>query len=87
MILAEISNYIRERERASVADIANRFDTDPEVVRQMLAVLLRKQRIHRVPNITACGSNCRQCDPASTELYAWGPGKEAPDEQAACWPL
>ena len=87
MILAEISDYIRERERASVADIANRFDTDPEVVRKMLSVLLRKQRIHSVPSITACGSSCRQCDPSATELYAWGPGEGEPDEQAACWPL
>ena len=37
MILSDIGNYLREREYASVADIANRFDTDPEVVREMLA--------------------------------------------------
>ncbi|MEJ2316634.1 MAG: FeoC-like transcriptional regulator [Gammaproteobacteria bacterium] len=87
MILAEISDYIRERERASVADIANRFDSDPEVVRKMLSVLERKQRIHKVPSITACGSSCRQCDPAATELYAWGPSTGKPEEQAACWPV
>lgn len=86
MILAGISDYIRERQRVSVADIANHFDADPGVVRDMLAVLERKQRIHRVPNVSACGSSCRQCDPAATELFAWGKGPEEPDEQAACWP-
>ncbi len=87
MILAEISDYIRERQRVSVADVANRFDSDPEVVRKMLAVLERKSRVHRIPSVSACGSSCRQCDQAATELYAWGPGKGEPDEQAACWHL
>ena len=41
MILAEISDYIRERQRVSVADVANRFDSAPEVVRTMLDVLER----------------------------------------------
>ena len=57
MILSDIGNYLREREYASVADIANRFDTDPEVVRDMLAVLERKQRIHRIQSLAACGSS------------------------------
>ena len=59
MILSDIGNYLRERKCASVADIANRFDTQPDVVRDMLAMLERKQRIHRVPTLSACGSSCR----------------------------
>jgi hypothetical protein len=87
MILADISDYIQKRQRVSVADIVNRFDADPDAVREMLALLERKKRIHRIPSVPACGSSCRQCDSAATELYAWGKGREEPDEQAACWPL
>ena len=84
MILTDIGNYLRERQCASVADIANRFDADPEAVRDMLSILVRKQRIHRVRTLTGCGSSCRKCDSAATELYAWGRQSEEGLEQAAC---
>ena len=87
MILAEIIDYIHERGRVSVADITNRFDADPDAVRDMLAMLERKQRIHRIMSISACGSSCRKCDPTATELYAWGKPSDKPDEQAGCWPV
>lgn len=84
MILSDIGNYLRERQYASVADIASRFETDPDVVRDMLAMLERKQRIHRVTGLSACGSSCRKCDSAATEFYAWGSLPEEPTTQTAC---
>ncbi|MEJ2308013.1 MAG: FeoC-like transcriptional regulator [Gammaproteobacteria bacterium] len=84
MILTDIGNYLRERQCASVADIATRFDADPDAVRDMLARLVRKQRIHRVRNLSGCGSSCRKCDNAATELYAWGGPSEETPGQATC---
>lgn len=85
MILSDISQYLRERGQASLADIAHRFDVAPDAMRDMLSVLVRKKRIHRVPTVTGCGSSCQQCDSAATELYAWGEALPDTGEQAACW--
>ena len=57
---------------------------DREGTRDMLAVLERKQRIHRIQSLAACGSSCRKCDSAATELYAWGRSPDEAAQQAAC---
>lgn len=71
MILVELRSYLAEYGRASLADMANRFDTDPEALRGMLATLERKGRVRKLPPGTPCQSSCCKCDQASPELYEW----------------
>jgi DeoR/GlpR family transcriptional regulator of sugar metabolism len=68
MILSELRSYLTERRRASLADLANRFDTDAEVLRGMLATLERKGRVRKLA-VRACGGGCSKCEPTSLELY------------------
>lgn len=75
MILSRVNDYLRERRRASVKDMAAGLETAPEALRGMLAILERKGRIRRLPSGTGC-SGCCKCDPASIELYEWVPGSE-----------
>jgi hypothetical protein len=79
MILSELQDYLCQRGSASLADMANRFDTDPEALRPMLARFERKGRVvHRIQPIgtggctgcTACPISDR-CDQAAFELYEW----------------
>ena len=72
MILAELRNYIQQRQQVSLADIINHFDVDEQAVRPMLEVWINKGKIHRKMSTASCGSSCSQCQTASTEFYIWG---------------
>lgn len=70
MILSAVSDYLRQKRRASVADLALGLDTSPDALRAMLGTLERKGRVRRLagPN---CAGGCCKCDPASLEMYEW----------------
>lgn len=72
MILSQIKSYLRQRGEASLQEIALHFHSDPEAVRGMLELLLRKGRISCRRISGACGGSCCKCDPATTEIYCWG---------------
>jgi hypothetical protein len=71
MILSNLTTYLAEQKRASLLDLSNRFGSEPEALRGMLAVLQRKGRARKLPAGTACGGACCKCDPASIEIYEW----------------
>ena len=70
MILSDIRNYLRERGQASLSDLALHFDSEPDAVRGMLAIWLRKGRVRSFRLGQSCGG-CTQCDPAANEVYQW----------------
>ena len=72
MILSEIRDYLKQRGRASLLDLALHFDADPDAVRGMLMHWLRKGKIQRHSASASCGTGCTQCDPAAVEIYVWG---------------
>ena len=78
MILSELRDYIQERQQVSLADIVNHFDTDEQAARLMLDVWINKGKIHRKMATASCGSNCNQCESATTEYYLWGPAQSVP---------
>lgn len=71
MILSDVRDYLQQRGRATLADIALHFDTEPDAVRGMLQVWIRKGKVHKQAATASCGGSCTQCDPASTEIYVW----------------
>jgi hypothetical protein len=71
MILSRVNDYLRERGRASLLDMAHGLDAAPDALRDMLAILERKGRVRRLPTGTACGGGCNKCAPATIELYEW----------------
>ena len=72
MILADIRNYLEQRGQATLADIAVHFDAEPDAVRGMLDIWIRKGMAHKKMATASCGSSCSQCDSAATEIYVWG---------------
>jgi hypothetical protein len=71
MILSDIRLYLEQRGQASLADIALHFDTEPDAVRGMLNVWIRKDKVYKKMATASCGGSCTQCDPAATEIYVW----------------
>jgi hypothetical protein len=75
MILADILEFLQQRDMASLGEISRHVSAEPEAVRNMLATLQRKGKVHRATPGAGCGSTCQQCATGSLELYAWGPQK------------
>jgi putative ferrous iron transport protein C len=71
VILSELRIYLADRKRAPLADMASRFDTDPDALRGMLAVLERKGRVPRLSSGAGCSGGCCKCDLASAEVFEW----------------
>ncbi len=71
MILSHLSDYLKAHRRAALTDMATALDATPDALREMLAVLERKGRVHKLPGGTACGGGCNKCSPSSVELYEW----------------
>ncbi len=71
MILARLENHFRQYRRSSLTDLAEILDAQPEALRGMLDLLVRKGRLRRLPTGTACGGGCNKCKPESVELFEW----------------
>lgn len=71
-MLSRLNDLLRERRRASLADMALALGATPDALRDMLALLERKGRVRRLPAGSACGGACgKKCDLANSELYEW----------------
>ena len=70
MILADIKTYLRQRGQASLADLVLHFDSEPEALRGMLDLWVRKGRVRKVQLGGSCGG-CSECDPMAGETYQW----------------
>jgi predicted ArsR family transcriptional regulator len=71
LILAELKSYLKERGQASLQDLGFHFGVEPDAVRSMLAVWIRKGKVERSFLSSDCGGNCNRCAPETTELYRW----------------
>lgn len=71
MILSELKGYLQERRQATLSDMALHFRTQPDAIREMLAVWERKGRVRRLPAPAGCGGTCTQCAPGAVEVYVW----------------
>jgi len=72
MILTEIKHYIMEHKQVSLTDLALHFETDPEIMKDMLEHWIRKGRVEKV-EISSCSgcSCCKGCGGPDMEIYRW----------------
>ena len=70
MILSDLRGYLAEHRRATLSDMAIRFDAEPDALRGMLAHLIAKGRV-RKGDAGGCASGCCKCAPESLEVYEW----------------
>lgn len=71
MILSDVREYLQQRGQATLGEMALHFDIEPDALRGMLDLWVRKGRVHKRLATAACGSSCGQCRPEATEIYTW----------------
>ena len=69
MLLTRLHEHLRQRGRASLADLAHALDSTPAAIEAMLSLLERKGKVRRLPLGSTCGTGCCQCDPTGLTLY------------------
>jgi hypothetical protein len=70
MILRDLKDYLIATRRAALADLAARFQTDPDALRGMLAHWQEKGSVRRLDDLQRCGGGCH-CSAARLEIYEW----------------
>lgn len=69
-MLSDLQTYIAKHGTVSMADLSLHFRTDNQAIQPMLAKLIRKGRIRKLPASKNCGS-CTSCEQSALELYEW----------------
>lgn len=71
-MLADIRRYFMTRRKATLADLALHFDSDPDAMRGMLAQWIRKGRVVKSDLSACCSHTCSGCcSKTAMELYEW----------------
>ncbi|NJL02152.1 MAG: sugar metabolism transcriptional regulator [Spirulinaceae cyanobacterium RM2_2_10] len=71
-MLSDLQAYLRDRQQASLSELAECFHTDASALHGMLDRLIRKARVRKLP-VKTCGG-CHNCQPESLEVYEWVAG-------------
>ena len=70
MTPSDIRTYLKTRESASLADLAARFDADPQAILGILSHWQRKGKVLEVKG-EACSKGCSGCGASSPSFYQW----------------
>lgn len=71
MLLSNLNQYLAQQKAANLLELSRCLNAEPDVVRSMLSLLIRKGRVRQSPKIPGCGSSCGKCNPLLTEVYEW----------------
>jgi hypothetical protein len=71
MSLLKLKDYLKNKRVASLFDLTTKFNLDPDIIRQMLKLLMNKGNLLEQKKTFKCGSQCAKCHPHQTELYIW----------------
>lgn len=69
----EVRAYLSERGRAPLEDIAIRFGSSPDAVRQVLDLWIAKGKVRRLEGAGECGKrgpSC-SCGKPPSDVYEW----------------
>lgn len=70
MILRELQEFILNNHRVSLAEMELHFQMNGDALRQMLNKLIKKGRVHKLPNTQKC-HDCTSCNTDTMEFYEW----------------
>jgi len=69
-MLTDVRAYLRQRQLASLSEIALHLRVTPEVARELCALWIRKGRVERIDCAGGC-ANCQLCQGPPAEYYRW----------------
>ena len=70
-MLTEIIKLLKERGPMSLADLSRHFQTDVPVMKGMLEILERKQRIQRLETKCSRCKGCIEMKPEDAAIFQW----------------
>lgn len=70
-MLLKLKKYLEKQGTVNMFDLSRSLRSDPEVLRQMLAIWMQKGKVREVQRSDSCGDKCQRCDPLLTEIYEW----------------
>lgn len=72
MILSDIKEYLVKHKRVTLGDLAVHFGTEPEAMKGMLDLWIRKGRVVKSDGRACCAKSCGTCaGAAAMEIYEW----------------
>jgi len=71
MILVDIKHYLLNHPAATINELSNHFDAEPESIRDMLGIWIKKGKVIKMPAGKGCGGGCGKCSCAFGEFYQW----------------
>jgi putative ferrous iron transport protein C len=71
MLLIKLKKHLQDNHFVSLFELMAAFNIDPDVLREMLKLLIRKNIIRLRNKTNQCGSTCFKCNPFVTEIYEW----------------
>ena len=70
MILTELQHFVCRYQRVSLAQLRLHFSIEPDALRHMLSMLIRKGRVRLIPIPHRC-DGCTCCNVETIEFYEW----------------
>lgn len=71
MTLMEIKQHMMRVKIATLGNLCQLFNAEPETLRCLLQHWMRKGKIRQCLKKPACGSKCFKCETLFTEMYEW----------------
>lgn len=71
MLLSNIKQYLQHQPGQTVLELSRQFQIEVNVLREMLALLIRKGQVRQCMKTPRCGTKCQQCSVLTTEMYEW----------------
>lgn len=65
-----LKQYLQERKKASLRDLALHFDASHEAIQNAMALWIRKDKVE-VSESSGCDKGCCQCSTELTTIYHW----------------
>ena len=71
MTLSALKTYMQDNHVVSINDLTAHFDMDPDTLRDMLEILIRKGQVRKIHDADVHCGTCAQCHLLMAELYEW----------------
>lgn len=71
MLLSDIKAHLKTQGQQSLFQLSRQFDVQPDILKDMLNLLIRKGQVRQCMKTPRCGKQCGQCSVLVTQLYEW----------------
>lgn len=71
MLLSELKAFLKQKGRATLAELASEFGETPEMIRCMMCHFINKGSVTENTLTPKCGTACQSCQLANVTVYQW----------------